>query len=330
MGPGKDDDAFSSLFVGPDKPPLISRSPRMRDLIALIRVIAARLAVALIEGETGTGKELIARALHAHSSRRDGPFIGINCSEFSEPLLESELFGHVKGAFTSAHADKIGIVEAAHRGTLFLDETHEMSMAMQRKILRLLEERQVRPVGASSARKVDIAVIAASNEDLMDRVSRGLFRKDLYYRLKVAFVRVPPLRERLEDLELLLECYLRDYASENRLSLPEIGEDLLALLRGHPWTGNVRELRNSIGTFFTSVREGKVDLDLMRTYLSPSPLSAPQDGNSAPSCPGDGERQETEEALRKCAWKKAATAEFLGIARTTLNRRIKKWGMKRT
>src|SRR5258707_12357874 len=131
MGPERDDVPFSSLFVGPDKPPLISRSPRMRDLIALIRVIAARLAVALIEGETGTGKELIARALHAHSGRRDGPFIGINCSEFSEPLLESELFGHVKGAFTSAHADKMGILDAAHRGTLFLDETHAMSTPLQ-------------------------------------------------------------------------------------------------------------------------------------------------------------------------------------------------------
>jgi two-component system response regulator HydG len=302
----------------------------MRDLIDLIKVIAARLAVALVEGETGTGKELIARALHAHSPRRDGPFIGINCGELAEPLLESELFGHVKGAFTGAHGDKLGLIEAAHTGTLFLDEAHEMSTAMQRKILRLLEEREVRAVGAPSSRKIDIAVIAASNEDLRGCVSRGLFRKDLYYRLKVAFVRVPPLRERPEDLEFLLNTFLREYASENRLPVPGIGEELLGLLRRHPWTGNVRELRNSVGTFFTSVREGRVDVDLMRAYLDPCPLAASPAGSPEPPRPEDEERRKTEEALRQCAWKKAVTAERLGIARTTLNRRIKKWGMKKS
>jgi transcriptional regulator with PAS, ATPase and Fis domain len=329
MGPGEDSDPSDTLFVGPDKPPLTFRSRRMRELVALIKVIAARLAVTLVEGETGTGKELIARALHALSPRRDGPFVGLNCGELVEPLLESQLFGHVKGAFTSSHADAQGLIEAAHRGTLFLDEAHEMSPAMQRKILRFLEERQVRPVGASAARKVDIAVIAASNEDLLDLVDRGLFRKDLYFRLKVAFVRVPPLRERLEDLELLLDTFLHEYAQENHLPVPRIGEELLHLLRGHPWTGNVRELRNSIGTFFTSVREGKVDPDLLLAYLNPSPLQGSSNRDESLSPLEEVERRKTEETLRKCDWKKVLVAELLGIARTTLDRRIKKWRIKK-
>jgi transcriptional regulator with PAS, ATPase and Fis domain len=323
----KEDDHSWSLSTGSDRPRLITRSLEMRELIDLVKLIATRLAVALIEGETGTGKELIARGLHAHSSRHDGPFVAVNCGELADPLLESELCGHVKGAFTGAHSDKRGLVEVAHTGTLFLDEANEMSFPMQRNILRLLEEMEVRPVGATVAKKVDLAIIAASNEDLFDLVRRGRFRKDLYYRLKVAFLRIPPLRERLEDLRLLLQVFLAEYGRKYALPVPNITEELFSVLSHHPWTGNVRELKNSIGTFFTCVREGKFDVERIQAYLTPSPLTATATAPRGIPESEDKERRRTEEALRMLNRNKFAAALYLGIARSTLDRRIEKWGL---
>lgn len=319
-----------SLFAGKDRPPLITKSPAMKELIDLVKVIATRLAVALIEGETGTGKELIARALHAHSPRRDAPFVAVNCAEIAEPLLESELFGHAKGAFTGALSDKRGLVEVAHTGTLFLDEANEMILPMQRKILRLLEEKEVRPVGGTAARKVDITIIAASNQDLFDLVRKGRFREDLYFRLKVAHLRIPPLRERIEDLTLLLNTFLAEYGNCHSLPVPHVTEELLSVLLNHPWKGNVRELKNSIGTLFSSARNGTIDVDRVRTYLAPGPLSNRASGGSTECMdPAEWQRRQTEEALERCKWNRVAAALSLGIHRRTLHRRIKKWGLKK-
>lgn len=314
-----------SLFTGIDRPFLVTQSPAMIELIDLVKEVAARLSVALIEGETGTGKELMARALHANSSRHEKPFIAINCSAISELLLESELFGYVKGAFSGAHADKLGLAEGAEGGTLFLDEACAMSQGMQSKILRLLQEKEVLPVGSTRTRKVDIAVIAASNRDLLDLVKRGEFRSDLYYRLKVAFLRVPPLRDRLEDLRPLLEAFLAEYGRKHELPVPEVAGEFFSVLIHHPWAGNVRELENSIGTIYTCVREGR--LDRLRAYLTPAPLCSKNEGGQQTPPPLDPERKRTEEALLLCGGNRTAAARLLGIDRRTIQRRIKGWGL---
>jgi DNA-binding NtrC family response regulator len=222
---------------------LIGRSPAMRDIYALIRRVSASSSSVLITGESGTGKEVVARTLHFTGVRAGKPFVPINCTAMPEGLLESELFGHVKGAFTGAHANKKGLFEEADGGTLFLDEIGDMPLALQAKMLRVLQDREIRPVGSTRAVRVDVRIVAATNKHLQLEIEKGAFRKDLYYRLNVIPLRIPPLRERPEDIPLLAEAFLRRHAPDRSLRISAAAMEQLVRNR---WEGNARELENAI------------------------------------------------------------------------------------
>jgi two-component system response regulator PilR (NtrC family) len=225
---------------------ILGVSDAMQQVFATIRTVAGTTSTVLISGESGTGKELVARAVHFNSLRRDRPFVAVNCGAVPEALLESELFGHVRGAFTGAHANKKGLVEAAEGGTIFLDEIGEMPSSMQVKLLRVLQDHRFRRVGGTDEVQADVRVIAATNQDLTRMVAEGRFREDLYYRLNVLPIMLPPLRDRREDIPLLAEHFLQQYASEMGKPVRTISAEALQLLQEHPWRGNVRELQNAI------------------------------------------------------------------------------------
>jgi len=225
---------------------LIGRSPAMEETIQIIMQISSTPISVLISGESGTGKEVIGRAIHSISSRADKPFLAVNCAALAEGILESELFGHEKGSFTGATARRIGMFEKAHRGTIFLDEIGEIPHSTQIRLLRVLEEREIMRVGGTEIIPVDVRVIAASNRNLSELTNKGTFRRDLYYRIKVLEIKVPPLRERSEDIPLLADRLARLYAKENNLPLRQFDENAKAYLSHMPWYGNVRELRNFV------------------------------------------------------------------------------------
>ena len=227
-------------------PGIVGESPAMREVYRLTRLVAPTRASVLLVGETGTGKEMIARAIHRLSPRSDGPYVRVNCGALAESLLESELFGHVKGAFTGAIDNKTGRFEAAHGGTIFLDEIPSMSPKLQVKLLRVLQEQEFERVGESRTINVDVRVIAATNLLLEDEIGAGRFREDLYYRLNVVPIYLPPLRERREDVASLARYFLQRYSEENRRDPPELTADVLRMLESQDWPGNVRQLENCI------------------------------------------------------------------------------------
>ena len=236
-------ETFSSTLGLPD---IIGKSNAIMEVASAIRKAAPQKTTVLILGESGTGKELFARAVHYLSDRRDNPFVPINCAAIPRDLLESELFGHEKGAFTGAEKRKLGKFELAHRGTVFLDEISEMDPSLQAKILRVIQEGEIDRVGSTEPAKVDVRVVAASNADLEEAVSKGTFREDLFYRLNVFPVLVPPLRQRREDIPLLVEFFLEGFATNMHSSVREVSPGAMALLEGAPWKGNVRKLQNTI------------------------------------------------------------------------------------
>src|SRR6202049_2312451 len=225
---------------------VVGASPAMRQGYRLTRLAAPTSASVLLVGETGTGKELIARAVHQLSPRADGNYVRVNCGALAESLLESELFGHVKGAFTGAIEDRNGRFEAAHGGTIFPDEISRMGPKLQLKVLRVLQEKQYERVGDHKTRTVDIRVVAATNQYLEDEIAAGRFRDDLYYRLNVVPIYLPPLRERRDDIPALAHFFLERYCEENRRDTPEIPSAILERIQGYPWAGNVRELENYV------------------------------------------------------------------------------------
>ncbi len=225
---------------------IIGKSPAITAVFDLIKVVATASANVLITGESGSGKELVARALHNSGPRKNKPFIAINCTALPENLLESELFGHVKGSFTGALTDKKGLFEEAHGGTLFLDEIGDMSLQLQAKLLRVLQDRQIRPVGGNNHKNIDVRIIAATHRDLKIMVKDGKFREDLFYRLNVVPVRVPPLRERREDISLLVDSFIKKFALRNGSKVTSVSPEAMSILMAHPWPGNVRELENVI------------------------------------------------------------------------------------
>src|SRR5262245_13627454 len=227
-------------------PGIVGSSAAMREIYRLTRLVASTKTSVLLVGETGTGKELIARSIHTLSPRADGPYVRVNCGALSESLLESELFGHIKGAFTGAVDNKTGRFEAAHGGTIFLDEIPSMSYKLQVKLLRVLQEREFERVGESRTIHVDTRVIAATNQFLETEIEAGRFRDDLYYRLNVVPIHLPPLRERREDIPALVRFFLHRYCEENRRETPELPEDVLKALLDYDWPGNVRELENVV------------------------------------------------------------------------------------
>lgn len=254
---------------------LIGKSKKIREIFSLIEKIAPTNSTVLITGESGTGKELVAKAIHFSSFRKDQPFVSINCGALPENLLESELFGHVKGSFTGAYTDKKGLFEIAHKGTILLDEISEMSLWMQVKLLRVLQEKKIRRVGGTEEKEVDVRIIASTNVDLREKIREGKFREDLYYRLNVIRINLPPLRERREDIPLLVEHFIKIYNQKTGKNIKGIREDALKILESYHWPGNVRELENCIEraiVFETSdqITIDSIDENIRRSVLSDS------------------------------------------------------------
>jgi len=277
----------------------------------------------LLLGETGTGKELFARLIHANGPRRSRTFVAQNCGALPDSLLESELFGHTRGSFTGATTNRRGLFEEADSGTIFLDEVGEMSAAMQLRLLRVLQEGEVRRVGASSARKVDVRVIAATNTDLEGEIRAGRFRQDLYYRLNVFPIRLPPLRERVEDIPALADYFLRTFRERARRAIPAISPEALRCLRAYPFPGNVRELENEIERAVALADDGQslgVEHLSERLRTNPATAATPLTLNDAIE---QLKRRMIEDALRECGSKTRA-AERLGLSRQSLQQMLRR------
>lgn len=325
----------------------------MQEVYRITRQVAASSATVLLTGETGTGKELIARAIHELSPRAAGPYIRVNCGALSESLLESELFGHVKGAFTSAVENRTGRFEAAHGGTIFLDEIDSVSYTLQVKLLRVLQEQEFERVGDNRTIRVDCRVVAATNRDLLDEIEAGRFRDDLYFRLNVVPVYLPPLRERTGDIPLLVDFFIRKYAQANNVSISTISEDSLAALSRYGWPGNVRELQNYIERAIVFSRDGHLSIDLFPAHVrggTPVRLSRPGGRNSETLCrelvaqgmtvAGEAagnlyervvsqvERELIQQVLKSCQGVQTKAATRLGINRNTLHKKIEEYGLE--
>src|SRR5437899_4656196 len=306
---------------------LASSSPAMQRIKDVIGKVAVTDSPVLIEGESGTGKELVAAAIHRLSARAKGPFIPVNCSAIPRDLLESEFFGHVRGAFSGAVADALGLFRGANEGTIFLDEIAELPPELQVKLLRVLQEMSVRPVGSTKAHPVDVRVIAATNRDLDRSIADGRFRQDLYYRLNVVRVSLPPLRARREDIPALVNHFLRRYNRRFRRDVKGITPDALATLGGYDFPGNVRELENVIERAFAMGAREQItlaDLPVLGTASVPS-MAAPASG-SVPRL-ADVEKDLILRALAFYKDDKEAAASALGISRRTIYRRLKEYGM---
>jgi len=318
---------------------IVGVSPAMAKLKQTVRTVATTASTVLIHGESGTGKELVARAVHACSLRAAEPFVSINCGAFPETLLESELFGYVKGAFTGANTNKSGLFEVSNGGTIFLDEISEMTLAMQVKLLRVLQERCLRPVGGTNEIAIDVRVIAATNKSLDDLVAENLFREDLYYRLSVIPVEVPPLRERREDIPLLANHFLKKYAPAAGKSILRIEQLSLDLLTSYDWPGNVRQLENTIerAVALEETPELRVELPTERQKVRAAAAAAGATGGSigVPFIPSDGldmeryvadlERGMILHALKQSNGVQTRAAELLKLSYRSFRHLLKKY-----
>ena len=308
--------------------PIVGASRPMRDMLDMVARVAGTRSTVLIQGETGTGKELIARAIHAASPRAQRPFVPVDCGALAEGVLESELFGHVKGAFTGAVIDKRGLFETAHDGTCFLDEVGEISPCVQAKLLRVLQEHAIKRVGDTDSFGVDVRVIAATNRDLGSLIGGGRFREDLFYRLSVVTLRVPPLRERREDIPLLASHFLSVYAAASARAVTGIAPEAMSLLVGYEWPGNIRELEHAIEravalTTHSVVRPEDLPPRCVEAATSPDPSASPLSLRGVVT--GHVRR-----VLREARWNKKLAAQLLGIHRRTLYRLTKRYGISLT
>jgi Nif-specific regulatory protein len=313
---------------------LVGASPPMQRLAAMLSTLSNTDATILLTGESGTGKGVVARAIHSSSRRREGPFVAVDCGALPDNLLEAELFGYRRGAFTGAERDRVGLFEEANKGTLFLDEVANMSLALQKRLLRVLQEREIRRLGENENRHIDVRIVAATNGDLKKLVAEGRFREDLFYRLNVVGLELPPLRERLEDLELLIERFLRDSAPAG--SRPKrLAPGVLQALASHDWPGNVRELQNAIERL-VAIAPGEIIVpdhlpdhlrdkpaffskSDVRTQLRGAPIEHPLSKT--------GEQRMIEDALRRYAGDKAKAARYIGWNRQKLYRRMRAYGI---
>jgi DNA-binding NtrC family response regulator len=310
---------------------LIGKSPAMKRLVQLLETIAATNSTILITGETGTGKEVVARAIHHNSPRKTHRFVALNCSAIPETLLEAEIFGHVRGAFTGAIGNREGRLEQAHRGTLFLDEVGTMSAALQMKLLRVLQEREFERVGDSKTTKVDVRVIAATNSDLLKMVGDGQFREDLYYRLNVIPVHIPPLRERRDDIALLVQHFLEKFRSGGTATVT-VSQEAMRRLMSYAWPGNVRQLENATerAVAFGGSRGQIEAADLPPEVAGAEPpsvsasLALPEDGVDLDAFVANIERELIQRSLERTGGNKGQAAKLLNLKRTTLVEKLKR------
>ncbi len=313
---------------------IVGMSSQMQEIFQMVQTVAKSNATVLIMGESGTGKELAAKAIHHHSDRARNKFIDINCGAIPKELLENELFGHERGAFTGADRQYVGSCERAHGGTLFLDEVREMDLSLQVKLLRVLQERSITRIGGSEKINIDIRIIAATNKDLRAEVEKGTFREDLYYRLNVVPILMPPLRMKREDIPLLSQFFLEKYAKENNKRFRGFTPEAMEAMVSYDWPGNVRELENNIERVLVLHDDSRVKLTHLPRFIASAEKRAPLD------VPGFDqnyqkiiplrmvEQYAIENALRRCLGDVLTASKKLGIGQATLYRKIKKYGIK--
>ncbi len=323
-------DVGGATESGPGMDGIISRDPAMEEVLNMVARSAPSRASVLVRGESGTGKELVARAIHAASPRCDQPFVAVNCAALNENLIESELFGHEKGAFTGADQQRRGRFEQADGGTLFIDEVAEVPIEVQVKLLRVLQERTVERVGGNAPIKVDVRLISATHQNLDELVASGRFREDLYYRLNVVSIQVPPLRQRRRDVPLLVDHFLQRYGSENGKEIREVSREVMDLLMRHPYPGNVRELQNVVERAVVLARSDVItQADLPAEIRDLAGTAAVVDESA--SLPDQVEalaRRAIDGALRQAQGVQSRAAEVLGITERNLRYKLKKYGFK--
>lgn len=306
---------------------MVGQSPSMRELFEKIKLVADTNSTVLVIGESGTGKELVARSLHLNSPRRGKPFLPINCSAIPDTLVESELFGHERGAFTGANEKRKGVFQAAEGGTLFIDEIGEMPLGLQSKLLRAIENKTVLPVGSAHEVPVDVRLVAATNRDLDEAVKQKEFREDLYYRLKVILLRLPPLRERREDIRLLVRHFIDRIAHETSREVRDITPEALNALREYDWPGNVRELRNTLeGIIVLSMKE-QLELSDIPEHIRDAEATASGSVFELGMTLKDMEREAIRRTLEVTSGHRSQTAKRLGLSVRTLQRKIKEYGL---
>jgi DNA-binding NtrC family response regulator len=305
----------------------IGESPQIRRVFKIVNRVARTDSSVIVMGETGTGKELVAGAIHYNSPRADGPFVRVNCAALPEQLLESELFGFEKGAFTGADRARVGRFEHANRGTIFLDEVADMSLMTQAKVLRVIQEKEFERLGSNETVKTDVRIISATNKDLTERMRQGLFREDLYYRLNVVAIRLPPLREREGDIALMVQFFVRKISEEMRKPVRGVEPEAMKVLCRYPWPGNIRELENAIERAILLTEGDTITAEDIELFFA----EEPRDGQEI-KLPArgirleDAERELIEQALQRCSWVQRDAASLLGVSTRTLNYKIKHFG----
>ncbi len=325
----------SRLSAGYELDNIIGKSRPMKALVDMMAMVAPSEATVLITGESGTGKELIAKSIHHNSPRKDNPMVVVNCAALTETLLESELFGHEKGAFTGADRRREGRFMQAHTGTIFLDEISETSAAMQAKLLRVIQEKEIQRVGGGETLRVDVRIVAATNRNLEELVEKGAFRQDLFYRLNVVGLRIPPLRERVDDIPLLASHFLEVYAKKNRRRVKGFSPLAMDMLLNYPWPGNVRELENTIERAVILlpdeyITEKELPSNIVdaygekRAWAAPPPVGDPV---AAGRSLEEIEKEAILATLQDCGGNKSETARKLGINRKTLHKKVKDYGI---
>ena len=304
---------------------IITRNRKLIDILNEFPKIAASTVPVMLEGESGAGKEVFANALRSLSSRKEKPFVKINCASLPDTLLESELFGYKKGAFTDARKDKPGLFLTAQEGTLFLDEIGEMSLPMQAKLLRAVETGEIIPLGATRVERIDVRILAATNKELVKEVEKGNFREDLYYRLNVVNIKIPPLRERKSDIPLFIDYFINQFNIIQKKKVEAVSPDALEILLNHKYPGNIRELRNIMEYVFIFCKEGQIRQKHLPEYLKVTVMK-PDDTAPLKDVP-DPEKERIVAALSRARWNKKKAAEIMRIDRTTLWRKLKKYGI---
>jgi two-component system, NtrC family, response regulator PilR len=326
-------EASSVTFQGPR---LLGHSEIMEQLREMIARVARSQAPVHIYGESGTGKELVARLIHESSARSEGPFVAVNCGAIPTELMESELFGHKRGSFTGAVSDKKGLIQSAEGGTLFLDEVADLPLHMQVKLLRVVQEKTVRPIGESREETIDVRILSATHKNLADLVAQGLFREDLFYRINVIELRVPSLRERAEDIPEITEAVLQRLGRRGNMEPPKLAPDAIAMLQDYPFPGNVRELENVLERALTLCGDGVITAAHIKlrsvarqaSAEAPAPSNIPEAGGALGEKLEDMERDAIIKALEKTRYNKTAAAKLLGMSFRALRYRVKKLGIE--